>query len=294
MNDKIFFWMWWITSWWWSNKIKYNEEIKKLVKLAYDNWINKFDSALVYGWWLWESIFHNLDFLDKLIISTKIPAINKPELSKVYTLEEIKTFYNYEYIEKSILCSIKKIWVESIDILYLHNWNKSWEKHFDYFSDIFKRLKEDWYVKNIWISLPDDYDWNFWWVKGLFVIDYIQLPHNLLNESILENTYSTFQRNWIKIVVRSIFLQWIILDPLKIHNLNNLDLRYKKYINNIDSINYTIKSFIKNNNIEKKDLYKKIINRYIQDKRIDYIILWLSNEEVFFNNLNIINKIWKN
>ena len=285
--NKFFFWCWGISSNWWINWNINIDNIEKVLIYAFKKWITNYDTALVYWNWLWEKMFSKIDIKKDIFISTKIPAIKKPIKKNIW---EIWKYYNKEHIDFCIKQSLDNFQREYIDLLFLHNWNKNWDINIKKILSYIKEYKKKWIVKNIWISLRDDYDWSCEIIAKSW-IDYIQIPHNIFNEKILNNNYKYFKKNKVKILIRSIFSQWIILNDY--NNLSKNDLRYSRHQNDILEKKTILNNYLNENKLKWwKTIYNHILTKYLNDNRIDWIILWLKNFKQIDDFIYYLNNIY--
>lgn len=175
-----------------------DDEVIQLLKIANENGINRFDTALVYG--QAEKYISNLNN-DNNIILTKIPAKEKPPLEENVTLSK---YYTREYIEECINKSLSNLNRDYIDIILLHNWNCNWDNYpelIDWLLDLKKRNL----VKKIGISLPNGYN-RCLSPKILCYIDVIEAPYNEDNKWIKKDI-ELYKKYNIEIILRSLFLQ---------------------------------------------------------------------------------------
>lgn len=178
------------------------DEVIQLLKIANENGINRFDTALVYG--QAEKYISNLNN-DYNIILTKIPAKEKPSLEESAILSN---YYTKEYIEDCVNKSLSNLNREYVDIILLHNWNYNWDNYpelIDWLLDLKKRKL----VKKVGISLPNGYNRSLS-PKILCHIDVIEAPYNEDNKWI-EKDIELYKKYNIEIILRSLFLQGKVL-----------------------------------------------------------------------------------
>lgn len=181
------------------NKISL-EEAKTLVKYAKERGIRNFDTALVYGNEKIEKMLSEVIESSDFII-TKIPAIKKPEVNN---LNSIERFYTLKTIDEKINKSLYNL-KRTPDVLLLHNWTSFWDKT-QYAESIFNHLqilKKKGLFKMFGVSLPNYYNESISdWL--LDKIDIIEAPYNQNNIWIEESIRKINERN-IKLAIRSIF-----------------------------------------------------------------------------------------
>jgi len=115
----------------------------------------------------------------------------------------------------SILTSIKRLNVDSIDICYLH------QNDMDIISDKYVHegifaLKDKHLIKEIGTSVYSKEEFQYTLDSGIY--DWVQIPINILDTSF----YNMIGQNEIKIAARSVFLQGILLNKKLIrHDISN-------------------------------------------------------------------------
>lgn len=178
------------------------DEVIQLLKIANENGINRFDTALVYG--PAEKYISKINN-DNNIILTKVPAKEKPPLEESITLSK---YYTKEYIEECINKSLINLNRDHIDIILLHNWNYNWDNYPELINWLLE-LKEKKLVKKIGISLPNGYN-RCLSPNILRHIDVIEAPYNEENKWI-EKDIELYKKYNIEIILRSLFLQGKVL-----------------------------------------------------------------------------------
>ena len=185
-----------------------NSEIKEILLYAKTKGINFLDTAFIYG--NAESRLGKIG-IKNWIVSSKIPEIPKDANEK-------------KWIEKKLRISLERLKIKNLETLFLHHVDLSR----GYFSNkkIFKcmnRLKEEGLINNIGISVYDIEN-----KKKLiqdFNIDSIQAPGNVFDYRIFKKkNQELFEKFRIKLEIRSIFLQGLILEKPE-----NLPIKFSKY-----------------------------------------------------------------
>ena len=169
-------------------------------------------------------------------------AINK--LVKTRNLNKIKYIFkvNYDVIknknisEKKIFKKIFKIikYKKKFDYFLLQNFDKyATDKNItNDLHTLSQSLKLSRMINNFGISSYKFFDIKF--LKKL-KIDCIQLPFSIFDQRLINNNYyKKLKINNIKIFVRSVFLQGLLLEDYK--NLNNKFLRYKNHFYRLENI----------------------------------------------------------
>jgi aryl-alcohol dehydrogenase-like predicted oxidoreductase len=242
-----------------KKKIKISD-ISKIENLVLKFKISFIDTSANYG--NSEKIIGNSK-LKKLNIITKFKLPNQ----KI----DIKN-----WVEENIRSSLKKLNVNKIYGLLVHDINDVLTKNGrDYLKCLFN-LKKVGIIKNIGISVysPEDLSlvWRFW------KPDIVQMPFNIFDNRFLDsNWFAKLKKNKTKIFVRSCFLQGLLisnykslkkfkkhkklLDKFVIWCLNNKISRIKAslhFVKNYDLIDYLIIGF---NNYDQLKEIVKIFNQ---------------------------------
>lgn len=171
-----------------------NVEVENILNYAFKNNINTIDTAMSYG--LAETILGN-NQADRFKIITKI-GLNECSLT---TEEEI-----YEYLYSSVKVSLKKLNINKLHGLLLHDENALLKKNGFKIYNSLEKLKRN--------SLIDKYGVSFYSSELLlqtinnFKIDIIQFPFNLIDQRLIKlNLFNLLNYKNIEIYTRSSFLQ---------------------------------------------------------------------------------------
>ena len=117
--------------------------------------------------------------------------------------------------ETSLRASLTRMTIDAIDLLYVHD-IEAFKSQPQIFSDSLANLLGD-RVKNIGVSLYDVEDLEL--VLKFPAITHVQLPLNLLDQRFTGHVLDRIQSSGLKCIVRSVFLQGILLiDPDKLPN----------------------------------------------------------------------------
>ena len=227
-----------------SNRGVNSAEANKIIKKAYKNKINHLDTAIDY--------FKAYNILKSINVS------NWNIITKFPNLKLIKNSQNeYDAYAENILKDFK---IDKIKCVHFHNINQLFSKNGDQLFRMLKNLKEKKIISQIGASVyfPEDVDRL---VKD-YDFDVIQCPINIFDrEFINQKTFQKLKKRNIKVHVRSIFLQGLLL--MKIHKLpkyfkkwHNFFVKWQEYLieNKISALEACI-FFIKN----QKDINKVII-----------------------------------
>jgi aryl-alcohol dehydrogenase-like predicted oxidoreductase len=185
-----------------KNKSLSISEIGKILSYAKKNKINKIDTAYSYG--RAEKKLGNFN-LKNWKISTKIPKA--PNITSL----------NY-WIKKKINISLIRLKIKKFDTIFIHDIDEI--KNKKKFKKIYLsllELKAQKITKYIGCSIYEVDD-----LKKLskYKFDVIQAPANIFNDEIFKKKYSIyFKKKGIKLEIRSIFLQGLLLArPSKLPN----------------------------------------------------------------------------
>lgn len=221
-----------------------NKEISKIEKILATSIIKYIDTAPGYGKSqkiIGNSKLNNLKIMTKI----KLPSNKKINLIK---------FLSYQ-----ISLTLKKLKKKRIYAILVHDFKDLLSKDGQLLLNFLKNLKKKKIVKKIGVSIysPNDLKiiWKFW------KPDIVQAPLNVIDQRILKSGWiSKLKKNKIKIVVRSCFLQGIL-----INSFNHLKIS-KKSKNNLTSFF---------NWCEKKKFtkIKACIDFIRQFKKIDFLII---------------------
>lgn len=203
------------------------EDSLNILYYCINNGIKIFDTAQAYG--------NSENILGKMI------KINSNIDIKIITkLEKLSKNKNIDVMINKSLQNLNK---KYIDILLLHNFNDYGTSGWNYLINIQKNKT----IKNLGVSV--------YYVEEAMIalkdknIKYIQIPFNFLDKQWLNKDFISLiqQRNDIKILCRSIFLQGILLtdDSNKWPKIENIDPKIY-----IDKINYLVKLFGFTNKIQ--------------------------------------------
>jgi len=171
-----------------------NIEVENILNYAFKNNINTIDTAMSYG--LSETILGN-NQADRFKIITKI-GLNECSLT---TEEKI-----YEYLYSSVKVSLKKLNINKLYGLLLHDENALLKKNGFKIYNSLDKLKRN--------GLIDKYGVSFYSSELLlqtinnFKIDIIQFPFNLIDQRLIKlNLFNLLNYKNVEIYTRSSFLQ---------------------------------------------------------------------------------------
>ena len=233
-------------------------ELKKIINFAQKNKINFIDTAKSYK--NSERIIGDLN--NKFNIITKINILNNKNIS-----------------EKSIINSIEdsliKLKKKKIYGLLIHNTKGLSKIKILKIVNILKKFKKIKKVKYIGVSIYDPNEikifWNYW------KPDIIQVPYNIFDRRIKTSGWLTrLKKNKIKVHIRSIFLQGLLINP---------DTKYSLKLRKIEKLLSSWFSWCKNN---RRDPYKECL-KFSLRANVDKIIVGVYS----INQLNYLIKSFK-
>lgn len=173
------------------------KEFKKIFKFAIKNNIYYFDTAVDYG--KSEKLLGNVieNYRKNIKIITKLPKRKK--------------FKNFDQeIQNQVLKSIKRLGVQSLYTLHIHEPNMLLKKdRFKIYNSLLK-LKKRKLIKNIGVSVYTVAELKK--ILKMFKIDVVQIPINLLDNRFIKNNFLKKIKSKVKeIHARSIFLKGLLL-----------------------------------------------------------------------------------
>lgn len=142
--SRIIFWWRQLSKWHWT---QVSTDIQDTLIRYVENWVTTFDCADIYEWveeqyWtMLKSVHKRLwsEVHSKIRIHTKcVPNINDIRMNNV----------NFDYIQKIVDTSLKKIWVDQLDLVQLHHWDYEVHSYIEIAHHL-KRLKDKGKIKRI-------------------------------------------------------------------------------------------------------------------------------------------------
>lgn len=218
------------------------QEIKKILIFAKEKRIKYLDTSFNYG----DSIKILSKFnLKNFNISSKFFIAKEPIINSV--ISQIKS-------------NLKILKIEMFENLMIHNFYQLTKKDIIKNIPLLLMIKNEKLTKNIGISVYDPKELDLTW--GIWRPDLVQFPLNILDRRFLHSKWiDKLKNNKIKIHVRSIFLQGLLLNNTIINRTS------KKFIKN-----FSIWS--SNNNIKKSEA---CINFIKSIKKVNRVILGVEN-----------------
>ena len=260
-----------------NGQVKIKEAIK-ILDLAKNNGIYTIDTSANYG--NSEQVLGEVGVNDCQIITKTIPL--KGDVNTV-----IDSFYQ----------SLKKLNIEQVEGLLIHNFDDIKSKNFDL---LFKRLnefkKED-IVKKIGFSTytPEQIDF----LLENFDFDLIQLPFNVFDVRLIEGgQLQTLKNKRIEVHARSVFLQGVLLDFY--HDSNHFitwQEQFKKYQVVVKESGMSLLEYALNFvlNIQEIDKVLVGVNSEVQlDEIMQSVKKSVSLESYPIDDINLLNpSLWK-
>jgi len=195
--SKISFGMWGLAQGW--GVAKGTKDIDVVLDEAWNQGINHFDTAAVYGRGLGETILSTKHWRHRAVIATKLSARVKPTAP----VKNALSYYNIDYITEQVDESLLRLKRDHIDIYYLHNWFKHWHQEEEEIFGLLRRLKEQGKVIAVGVSLP------YWYCRSINslivkrLIDVVQLPLNLFQRWAITDVIGTAAKYNVGVVARS-------------------------------------------------------------------------------------------
>ncbi len=207
-------------------------EITSILKLAYDSEILFLDTAQAYG----EAelrLGKNSNYLEKFKVSTKLCSISGKNFTGLII----------EECDRSFHASLNRLSLNKIDCLLLHDQQDFYKHNSILLINWLKSLKQEKLVKRIGVSI---YSPSEIYSLPLDIIDVIQLPLSLYNQSFLLNKHLEFLlSHGISIHIRSIFLQGLLLEKFLPEQFpNDFCNHHKMYLDVCKLCNITPLEFI--------------------------------------------------
>lgn len=258
------FWLkYWINNKYWKPTLGQSVE---MLKYAYDNGINTFDTANAY--WnaeevLWVFI-KKYNLKNKIFITSKL----KPNIFDNFTGSKS------EIIEDEIKKSLQILNIDKLDWYLLHS------PRYIYDNEILDGLelaKNKWLINNYWVSAYEPEE-ALYAVKNTNT-SYIQVPYNIFDQR-LDNTdfFEVAKNKNVKIFARTAFIQGLIFmddDSIPEHIKES-----KVFFSQLDNI------------VKKYDFsrWEATINFVKNHPHIDYLVIWVDNINQLYQNIDIFNQ----
>lgn len=236
------------------------KDIKSFFKLLKKKKVNFIDTALAYKRAEKNIILSKADLSD-FNITTKIP--------RPYKLN------NYEeIIIKKISQSQKNYKIKKFYSVLLHDCKNLQKNEIKKILNLFNLLKKKNLTKNVGFSIYDQKEYKK--IIKFFNPDILQVPANIFDRTFLTKKFlNEIEKKKIKLHVRSIFLQGILLSKIKF-----IEKKFKKW----KKIFYDWEKFCSYNNVSKIELATNFILNY---PSIEKIVVGFNNKNEFLQFLKI-------
>lgn len=165
---------------------------------AYNNGVNFFDTALIYGDGHSEKLIANVLGDKEIIVATKVPPMDWHWPARNKDIEEV---FPKEWIIEKAKESYKNLGNRTIDILFLHTWLDEWIKSTDW-RDAFRILKKEGTAKYFGISINDNDPNSALKLVATGEIDVIQVVYNIFDQSPKNKLFPFAKKRNIGIVAR--------------------------------------------------------------------------------------------
>ena len=231
-----------------SKKINPQEQ-KKINNLVFKSKIKYIDTAPTYG----DS--------EKIIGNSPLKTLNI--ITKIKIPKKNKDFNIQSWLRRKISFSLSNLKARNIYGLLVHDYKDLLGRKGKIYLSCLQDLKKKKIIKNIGISIysPKELNviWKFW------KPDIVQAPLNIFDTRIADSGWlNVLKKNKIKIFIRSIFLQGLLINDLSHSQIN------KYFLNHSNKF----KIWCKKKNISS---LVACINFVKSFKQIDYIIVGINN-----------------
>lgn len=199
-------------------------------------------------------------------ITTKIKLPNK---NKNIFLNNLK---------RKIYKQLKDLGISQFEAILIHNTNDLFSNFGPKLLKVFNDLKFEKKTKMIGISVYSDKEIKK--VMKIFKVDIIQFPLNIFNTSFVTKKWiKYFKINNIRIQVRSIFLQGLLLNTSQSNDQLKLNHNLKRHLTKFNN-------WIDKTKINRIFLNTQFLKRYFN--MIDYIILGVDNHSQLLQNIKFL------
>ena len=253
------------------------EEVKHILNFAKDNGIYTLDTAASYG--NSEKILGEIDIKDCQIIT------------KTSSLKD-----GVNQVEDNFYKSLKKLNVDHVEGLLIHNIEDIKIKNFDVLFKRLKHLKNEGLVKKIGFSTytPEQVDF----LLKNFDFDLIQLPFNVFDIRLIEGgQLKKLKGKSVEVHARSIFLQGILLDFYHSSYFVTWQKKFEKYQAMVEKSGMSLLEYALNFVLNIKEIDKAIVgvNSKIQLNEIVQSIKQSENLNAYpVEDINLLNPgLWK-
>lgn len=262
------------------------KEIQNILRYSKLIGINSIDTAQAYS--NSESILGNIG-IKKFLISTKLLSFTR---KKRLTIED--------QINKTIESSLKKLKIEKLDTVFIHDPKELKSKKGDSILNALFKLKSKKLINQIGASLYTIKDLNY--LTSEFNLDKIQFPYNVFDQRLKQHRYfEKLKKKKILIETRSIFLQGLLLENRKntMKNFSSWKKDWNKWDiflskNNISPITACLDFVLKEKYINKILVGVQTTNQLKEIVKSLKLLKNLNYEKLASSDIKLINpSIWK-
>lgn len=191
-----------------------DDEAKKTVRLAIENGVNLFDSALVYGTGHSEKILGQVekDTGQKLFLTSKIPSKKMEWPAKDDS--SLQDSFPKDHIIKMTEKSLRNFDRDYIDLQQFHVWNDAWADQ-DEWKEAIVKLKEQGKVRYFGISINDHQPQNGIEAGKTGFIDSFQVIFNIFDQSPTDELLNFCLENNISVLARVPFDEGSLTGSIK-------------------------------------------------------------------------------
>jgi len=226
-----------------------SQELKKINNLVFKSKIKYIDTASTYG----DS--------EKIIGNSRLKTLNI--ITKIKIPKKNKDFNIQSWLRRKIFFSLSNLKARHIYGLLVHDYKDLLGRKGKIYLSCLQDLKKKNIIKNIGISIYNPKELNVIW--KFWKPDIIQAPLNIFDTRIADSGWlKVLKKNKVKIFIRSIFLQGLLINDLSHLQIN------KYFINHSNKF----KIWCKKNKISS---LVACINFVKSFKQIDYMIVGINN-----------------
>ena len=207
----IGFGAWAIGGFWGENKD--NESLRALYA-ALDHGVNFIDTAHVYG------DGHSETLIGKVLkerrfggasgnqpagpvyVATKVPPLSNGEWPP-FPHERCEERYPEKHIREGVDLSLRRLGVETIDVLQLHTWTRAWNKN-PTALDVLRKLKQEGKIRAVGISTPEpDQNSLVDLMRGGW-LDSVQVIYNIFEQEPAAEFLEVAREHGVGVIVRCV------------------------------------------------------------------------------------------
>ncbi|MCL4339472.1 aldo/keto reductase [Patescibacteria group bacterium] len=165
---------------------------------AYNNGVNFFDTALVYGDGHSEKLIADVLGDKEIVVATKVPPMDWHWPARNKDIEEV---FPKEWIIEKAKESYKNLGNRTIDILFLHTWLDDWINSASW-REAFRTLKKEGIAKYFGISINDNDPNSALKLVDTGEIDVTEVVYNIFDQSPKDKLFPLAKKRNIGIIAR--------------------------------------------------------------------------------------------